>query len=450
MAGKPPPLPAATTESPVDRALSAAIAGDVEEGLRWAVPALGENPKGATALLVMGRLLGGAGQKGAAVVALETGYARALEAGNLGLALASARELEAAGQDAGALLDQLAAAFEKGSSRLAKGAVPPALRPAQREAKPLPANIKGDTLTTMAADAVDQAQRALETDRAGGGAAPFGPQALFSSLGKAALRGILDAFEVELVAAGQRLITQGEMGSDAYVIARGTLEVERDRGDGAAPTLLARLGSGALFGEMSLLSRSPRAAHVTARRPSVVLVAHKSSLDQIAERQPAVASEFAEHCRRRMIENLVKHSPILGAVDAAERPKLIERFVARSFEAGELLISQGQESDGLHLVASGEVTVVHREGDESTVIAKIGVGEVVGEVALVLRRLATADVVAGMPTVTLHLPATRFLEVIKSHPALLAQLYERAILRSEETSRLVAADATEVDDVVLV
>jgi CRP-like cAMP-binding protein len=101
-------------------------------------------------------------------------------------------------------------------------------------------------------------------------------------------------------------------------------------------------------------------------------------------------------------------------------------------------------------VASGEVAVLHKDGDESTMIARLGPGEVVGEVALVLRRPATADVIAEHPTVALHLPRDRFHDLIKKHPAVLSELYELAVKREEETSSIVAQEATDIDEFVLV
>ena len=83
-------------------------------------------------------------------------------------------------------------------------------------------------------------------------------------------------------------------------------------------------------------------------------------------------------------------------------------------------------------------------------IATLGPGEVVGEVALVLRRPATADVIAEHPTVTLHLAARRISAIVKQHPAPFAQLYELAVKRDEETSSIVAQEATDIDDFALV
>src|SRR5262249_9190118 len=128
------------------------------------------------------------------------------------------------------------------------------------------------------------------------------------------------------------------------------------------PVVLARLTNGALFGEMALLSRAPRAAHVVACRPSILLVAKRDALEAVAEKRPDVGVELAAHCRRRMVANLVRTSPVLVSVEPTERTALVERFETRVFEKGEKLITEGDEPPGLHLIASGEVTVVGHEG----------------------------------------------------------------------------------------
>ena len=268
------------------------------------------------------------------------------------------------------------------------------------------------------------------------------------------------------VAQGHAVIRQGEEGAEAYIVARGELEVRRDptepgeepapQSNGEAAELppvitLARLVNGALFGEMALLSRAPRAASVVACRPSILLVARREALEEVAETRPEVGIELAAHCRRRMVANLVRTSPVLLAVDPVERPALVETFETSVFEKGERLITEGEEPSGLHLIASGEVAVVGHEAGEPFVIATLGVGEVVGEVALVLRRKANADVVAVHPTVTLHLPRADFLTLIRDHPAILQGLYMLAVKRDEETSGVLENTTTSVaEDYVLV
>ncbi len=443
--------PASSLENPVDRALTLALAGDDDAALRWAAALVKSDPSGPLGLLVASRLLGKRGKKAIAIKGLSACAGRAIDAGHLPLAVAACRDIAALDGDASSELDEIARTFSGGSKRLlGDGARPPGLPRGHAELAPLDEKLSADELTNEAEGAVRGAAGLYDSEvKVRGDAPQVAAEPLFSSLDESGLRAMIGIFDSMTVPANTTIIEQGTSGAEAYIVARGELEVQRASGD-EEPILLARLGSGALIGEMSLLSRSPRAASVIAVRPSVLLVARKESLDEVAAREPAVGREFAAHCRRRMIENLVRTSAILGAVKAAERPALFERFETRTFEDGDKLIVQGRESDGLHLVASGEVAVVVNEGDDSTVVATLGVGEVVGEVALVLRRPSNADVVAVHPTVTMHLPRDRFLEIIKQHPAILAQLYELAVKRDEETSSIVAQEATEADDFVLI
>jgi CRP-like cAMP-binding protein len=96
------------------------------------------------------------------------------------------------------------------------------------------------------------------------------------------------------------------------------------------------------------------------------------------------------------------------------------------------------------------VNVVKTEGGEPFVIATLGPGDIVGEVALVLRRSASADVVAVHPTITLFLPSDQFMSLIKEHPTILAVLYDLAVKRDAETQSAVGQESTSADDYMLV
>jgi CRP-like cAMP-binding protein len=435
----------------LDRALALGLEGDPLGALRWAGSALGQDVEAAAALLVIGQALGKLEESELAVDALRTSAGAAGDAGQLPVAVAACLELRAQGVDPSFELDELAATYARGSSRLMEhGASPPRLPHATVPAEPWSERSDRNATIDQARKTITRARALLESGRAR--ELPRVPrQGFFSMLEGASLRAMLEVLELETAKTDAALIEQGTAGAEAFVVARGEVEVwRRPPGPASEATVLARLGAGALFGEMALLSRAPRAATVTARRPTVLLLARKSALDELAAEQPDVGRAFAEFCHRRMMDNLVRTSPLLCALEPSERRLLVRRFKTRAFEAGEAIITQGCEPEGLHLVASGEVVVMHRQEQELTVIAQLGVGEVVGEVSLVLRRPAGADVVATQPTVTLHLPRDQFLEVIDQHPVLLKELYSLAVQRDQRTSSIVARPSIELDDCVLV
>jgi CRP-like cAMP-binding protein len=429
----------------LDRAHAHTLQGEREAALRLAGALLAAHADDLGAAALLTQLLADMGRRQIAAQAARRLVDAHIRRGDLPQALVMARLGAAAGADGEGLVKQIAAAFGNGSSRLADVTPPPL--PRRVEIPPFFREASGDALA-------DRAQKALERflstpdPMVDDGALPTLP--LFSALEPDALETLLGAFRIHQLAAGDRCITQGEEGHAAYVVARGMLQVVR-RGDDGIDKTLAALGPGALFGEMALVSEAPRAASVVASEPSTVLEARRELLEAAAQEAPAVGEALGRFCRQRMIANLLRHSPILASVDPDRRASLFARFQTRTFHAGDALVREGEESHGLFLIASGHVQVRSRDADgDQVLIAELGPGEVVGEISLVLRRPTNADVVATHPTVALELTADQFQTSIKEHPTLLRELYEMAVKREEETRNLVAQEALDVEDVVLV
>ncbi len=453
MATSPPDLPGASSnDSPLDRALSLMLADEREAALRWSAAVVEQEEAVPSALILTCRLLADFGRTEAATEGLRLGLERAIDSGNLPLAVVAIADLRMLGVAVDDDVDAVAEAFCAGSPRLTEAAPPPPPLPSFTKFQPLSSFLTGPALLSKTTQIVHAAKNKYEGTHVA--ETLVAPLPLFSALEKDGLRALITAFEMITVPAGKHVISQGEEGAEAYIVARGELEVRRtveDDGEDKDTITLARLNNGALFGEMALLSRAPRAASVVACRPSILLVARRDALEAVAEKRPEVGIELAAHCRRRMVQNLVRTSPVLIGVDASERPALVERFETKVYEKGEKLITEGRDVTGLHLIASGVVAVVGHEGGEPFVISTLSAGDVVGEVALVLRRKANADVVAVHPTVTLYLPREEFVSLIKDHPAILQSLYLLAVERDEETSSVMSVSSVNVaEDYVLV
>ena len=88
---------------------------------------------------------------------------------------------------------------------------------------------------------------------------------LFEGAKGAELTRLAQASEEVRFVAGDELIDQGDVGREAYFIVDGTVVVRRNN------RRIATLGPGAPVGELSLLDRGPRTAHVTAESDVVAL-----------------------------------------------------------------------------------------------------------------------------------------------------------------------------------
>ena len=404
------------------------------------------------AVMLLARTLLAEGRTFAVADAAEKLGEAYLRRGDLPSAVAAARIADEAAGEGTKLRQRIADAFGKGSKRLAEISTSP---------PPLPTSPEiGTTLRALEGDGLlVRAEKALATfvaakDPVTEGKVPSLP--LFSALGPKPLARLLGAMSVRALGTGERAIEQGTEGRDAFIVVHGVLRVERvpmnaDRATMAEPpTVLALLGPGAIVGEMALVSDSPRAAAVVAQEPCEVLVIGRAELEAIAKDAPVIGEELGEFCRARMIANLVRHSMILRAVPAADRESLMSRFATKTFSPGEALVTEGSESEGLFVVASGTVRVTKKDADgDDLVLADLGPGDVVGEIGIVLRRPATASVRALSAAVTMELTREGFADAIRQHPTLLGELYQLATDRDEETRTVIGQEVLDIGDVVL-
>jgi CRP/FNR family cyclic AMP-dependent transcriptional regulator len=88
--------------------------------------------------------------------------------------------------------------------------------------------------------------------------------------------------EIE-VPAGRVIARQGEVGTGFFVIADGAAEVIRDG------SVIANLGVGDFFGELSVLDGRPRTAQVVATEPTVCLGLATWEFEAAVREEPSVA-----------------------------------------------------------------------------------------------------------------------------------------------------------------
>ena len=115
---------------------------------------------------------------------------------------------------------------------------------------------------------------------------------LFTHCSRKDLQRIAEVADEIDLQAGKVLIEEGERGREFFVLVSGEVEVRRKG------RKVATLGPGSFFGEMALLSKTPRTATVTAVTPIDVLVisdrAFLGLLDRMPELWRKVARALAE------------------------------------------------------------------------------------------------------------------------------------------------------------
>ena len=89
---------------------------------------------------------------------------------------------------------------------------------------------------------------------------------LFASMRRKDLEAVERMADTVDIPAGRTLMKQGDHGHEMYVIASGSVRVERDGKE------VVTLGPGHAVGEMALLSEGPRIATVTTLEPTTAFV----------------------------------------------------------------------------------------------------------------------------------------------------------------------------------
>lgn len=104
--------------------------------------------------------------------------------------------------------------------------------------------------------------------------------------------------KISLYGPREPLVTRGEAGESMFVILAGGVEVV-GRTENGSRVILARLGAGEFFGEMSLLTGAPRNATVRAEIDTLVLEIRKQDLSPLIAENPGLAGRLGEMVEHR-------------------------------------------------------------------------------------------------------------------------------------------------------
>jgi CRP/FNR family transcriptional regulator, cyclic AMP receptor protein len=118
--------------------------------------------------------------------------------------------------------------------------------------------------------------------------------AILGALSESQLKALAKWTKVFAFDEGETVVKRGDGGTGLFLILEGSTEVRR------GSRVLARLGTGQFFGEMSLFDSQPRSADVVAVRASKLAVLTKWEFWGYAASQPSVVLNILEEMSRRL------------------------------------------------------------------------------------------------------------------------------------------------------
>jgi CRP/FNR family transcriptional regulator, cyclic AMP receptor protein len=228
--------------------------------------------------------------------------------------------------------------------------------------------------------------------------------------------------------ASERVVREGDVASDVYVIDSGRVRIQRHTPYGQYT--LAVLGAGEIFGETGFVDRGARSGDAVTEVPSALLVVDPAGLGAAAERDPrlnlavywAFWKSLSQKLRRtnEMLSRFFSQSggpqqtpppaskEITGEfrIDLAAKRSLFQEqklsameinFLStlsheRKLRPGQLLFREGEPGDAMYVVLEGQVMIskfIPGAGEEA--LAFLERGDYFGEMALIDNQPRSAD-----------------------------------------------------------
>jgi thioredoxin reductase/Fe-S-cluster-containing dehydrogenase component/CRP-like cAMP-binding protein len=252
---------------------------------------------------------------------------------------------------------------------------------------------------------------------------------LFSKLTPIQLREFLVDSELRSLPAGRPLFERNDYSTEFYSIVEGEVEIafptsdadrDSDLRPGAASQRRVGFGPGAFFGEGSLISGRRRAGTATTKTAAVLVETPRSRMNALIHSSEDVRDALDSAFVARLLGDF------FPGVDAAERQRLAESAVHHTFKEGELLFSEGDAPDGLHVIRRGRLAISRHFQGRDVVTNYVDTGNYLGELGLVSRaRRRSATARAAAFTQTIRLPAEVMDAFLERHPAVRRQWEER-------------------------
>jgi CRP-like cAMP-binding protein len=119
---------------------------------------------------------------------------------------------------------------------------------------------------------------------------------LFKDFDTAQRKSLVEKFRMRQAAPGEKVIAEGKSTDGLYVVLHGVVDVTVEQRQ------VARLKEGEIFGEMSLLSRDPASATVTAQSNAILLRLPRDSFQELVVTHPQILELVSDLAEKRRIE----------------------------------------------------------------------------------------------------------------------------------------------------
>ncbi len=243
---------------------------------------------------------------------------------------------------------------------------------------------------------------------------------------------------------GDVLFSQGNKSEELFMVIDGEIQLCLPNKDESTHFYLHSRCKGETAGDFAVVNGGTHLVSAVAAKKSKVARFPRVAFELLANIDPGILAHVydtaAELSRRVMLAKVF--IDMFGDINTETMDALLDSTVIRHYTSGEVLIEEGDEADGLHIVVSGRLQVETLNSENNTVVlAEVRAPETVGELALMSDSVRTATVYAIRESTVAFLKKDMFDELIAKRPDMLMPLSKLVVQRHVEKSRRVHAKA---------
>ena len=184
-----------------------------------------------------------------------------------------------------------------------------------------------------------------------------------------------DALQARVYGKGEKIIEEGEIGAEFYIIEIGKVEVTRsDPINYGQEKVLAKLGNHDFFGEIALLVDAPRSATVRTLETTTVLYAGRDIFQKLMS---PIQESVSKTRKNELMNAVLTNVSLFNPLTPLEQRKLIDVMGNAQYKEGDVICRQGDIGNSMYIILEGAVKVMIPTGknddddDDTTMITTI-------------------------------------------------------------------------------
>jgi len=236
----------------------------------------------------------------------------------------------------------------------------------------------------------------------------------------------------------EALFTEGNQSENLFLVVDGEVKLHLPCSVSGTHFYLHSRCTGETAGDFAVLNGGAHLVTAVAAKKTVVARFPRFAFELLANIDPNILAHVydtaAELSRRVMLAKV--YLDMFADISTEGMNDLLDGTEIRHYTSGEVLIEEGDEADGLHIVISGRLQVeTLNDQSQTIVLAEVRAPETVGELALLSDSVRTATVYATRESTVAFLNKSLFDELIVQQPHMLAPLSKLIVQRHIEKSK---------------